>query len=147
MFPFVAAIFLIVPILEIYLLIQVGTVIGAGWTIALVVLTAVIGVQLLKMQGFSTLTRARQKMDSGELPAQEMLEGMALVVAGALLLTPGFFTDGVGFFLLFPPTRRWLMKELAGRIVLSSTVVHTQSTQHSKKSEDVIEDVNYHRED
>ncbi len=65
MFPFVAAIFLIVPILEIYLLIQVGTLIGAGWTIGLVVLTAMIGVQLLKVQGFSTLSRAKQKVDSG----------------------------------------------------------------------------------
>lgn len=147
MFPFIAAIFLIVPILEIYLLIQVGTVIGAGWTIGLVLLTAIIGVQLLKVQGFSTLTRARQKMDSGELPAQEMLEGMALVVAGALLLTPGFFTDGVGFFLLLPPTRRWLMKGLVTRMIMSSTVIHTQQSQHGKKSDDVIEGVNYHRED
>lgn len=147
MFPVVAAVFLIVPILEIYLLLQVGGVIGAGWTIALVVLTAVIGVQLLKMQGFSTLTRARQKMDAGELPAQEMLEGMALVVAGALLLTPGFFTDGVGFFLLFQPTRRWLMKGLAARMIVSSQVVHPQDPRHKRKSDDVIEGVNYHRED
>ena len=147
MFPFIAAIFLIVPILEIYLLIQVGTMIGAGWTIALVVLTAVIGVQLLKVQGFSTLSRAKRKLDSGEVPAQEMLEGMALVVAGALLLTPGFFTDGVGFFLLLPPTRRWLMKEVAARMVLSSTIIHTQGSQGPRKSDDVIDGVNYHRED
>ncbi len=147
MFPFVAAIFLIVPILEIYLLIQVGTLIGAGWTIGLVVLTAVIGVQLLKVQGFSTLSRAKQKVDSGEIPAQEMLEGMALVVAGALLLTPGFFTGAVGFFLLLPPTRRWLMKELAGRMVLSSTFIRSQGHQQSHKSDDVIDGVNYHRED
>lgn len=147
MFPFVAAIFLIVPVLEIYLLIQVGTIIGAGWTVALVVLTAVIGVQLLKVQGFSTLTRARQKMDSGELPAEEMLEGMALVVAGALLLTPGFFTDVVGFFLLLPPTRRWLMKELVGRMIVSSQVIRPQGPHQDKKSDDVIEGVNYHRED
>ena len=86
-------------------------------------------------------------MDSGELPAEEMLEGMALVVAGALLLTPGFFTDGVGFFLLFPPARRWLMKELASRMVMSSTVIRTQHTHQQKKSDDVIEGVNYHRDD
>ena len=68
--------------------------IGAGWTVLLVVLTAVIGVWLLKIQGLSMLTRAQQRLQENQLPAREILEGMALVVAGACLLTPGFFTDG-----------------------------------------------------
>ena len=70
MFPFIATLFLVVPIVEIYLLIQVGQVIGAGWTILLVVLTAVIGVALLKQQGLSTLRRAQQKLNHDELPAR-----------------------------------------------------------------------------
>ena len=96
MFPLLGVLFIAVPILEIYLLIQVGEAIGAGWTILLVVLTAVIGVWLLRIQGLSTLTRAQQRLQENQLPAREILEGMALVVAGALLLTPGFFTDTVG---------------------------------------------------
>jgi len=144
MFPLITVIFLVVPIIEIYLLIQVGQVIGAGWTIFLVVFTAVIGVWLLRIQGLSTLTRAQQKLQQNELPAQEMLEGMGLVVAGALLLTPGFFTDTVGFILLFPPTRVWLVSRIVSRMVVS-TSVHVDA--HQRHHGDVIDGVKYRRED
>ena len=144
MFPLIATIFLLVPIIEIYLLIQVGQVIGAGWTILLVVLTAVIGVWLLKLQGLSTLTRAQQKLQANELPAREILEGMGLVVAGALLLTPGFFTDAVGFFLLFPPARIWLVSGIASRMVVSASV---KMHEHKSRDGDVIEGVKYHRDE
>jgi UPF0716 protein FxsA len=144
MFPLITVIFLVVPIIEIYLLIQVGQVIGAGWTIFLVVLTAVIGVWLLRIQGLSTLLRAQQKMQQNELPAKEMLEGMGLVVAGALLLTPGFFTDTVGFFLLFPPTRIWLVSRIASRMVVSSAVTVDS---YQRQRDDVIDGVKYRRED
>jgi len=146
MFPFIAAIFLIVPIVEIYLLIQVGQVIGAGWTVLLVVLTAVIGVALLKRQGLSTLNRAQRKLEANELPAHELLEGMGLLVAGALLLTPGFFTDAVGFFLLFPPTRIWLVRAVAARVVMSASV-QVQRHHSEQRRDDVIDGVNYRRED
>jgi UPF0716 protein FxsA len=144
MFPLVATIFLVVPIVEIYLLIQVGQVIGAGWTVFLVVLTAVIGVGLLRIQGLSTLNRAQQKLQQNELPAREMLEGMGLVVAGALLLTPGFFTDTIGFLLLFPPTRLWLVKSIASRMVVTSSV---RTGPQRPGEQDVIDGVNYRRED
>jgi UPF0716 protein FxsA len=144
MFPLIATIFLVVPIIEIYLLIQVGQVIGAGWTIFFVVLTAVLGVWLLRIQGLSTLMRAQRKLQENELPAREILEGMGLVIAGALLLTPGFFTDAVGFFLLFPPTRIWLVRRIASRMVVSSTVnMHGYQT----SDDDVIDGVKFHRED
>lgn len=144
MFPLFAIIFLLVPIVEIYLLIQVGQVIGAGWTILLVVLTAVIGVWLLRIQGLSTLTRAQQKLQENELPAREILEGMGLLVAGALLLTPGFFTDAVGFLLLFPPTRIWLAGRIAERMIVTAA-----AGQHpgSARKQDVIEGVKYRRDD
>ncbi len=145
MFPFLALAFLAVPIVEIYLLIKVGQVIGAGWTVALVVLTAVIGVWLLRLQGLSTLLRARQKLEHDELPAQELLEGVCLVVAGALLLTPGFFTDTVGFLLLLPPTRRWLVRRVAERLVVSAGV-HVQGGDR-RGNRDVIEGVKYRRDD
>lgn len=144
MFPLITVIFLVVPIIEIYLLIQVGQVIGAGWTIFLVVFTAVIGVWLLRIQGLSTLTRAQHKLQQNELPAREILEGMGLVVAGALLLTPGFFTDTVGFFLLFPPTRIWLVSRIASRMVVSTSV---QANAHQRERGDVIDGVKYRRED
>ena len=144
MFPFVAALFLAIPIIEIYLLIQVGQVIGAGWTILAVVATAVIGVWLLRIQGLSTLMRAQQKMQTGELPAHEMLEGIGLIVAGALLLTPGFFTDAVGFLLLFPPTRIWLVTRVTSRMVVTSSMGPQPG---QSQSGNVLDGVKYHRED
>ena len=104
--------FLSIPIIEIYLLIQVGEVIGALPTIFIVVFTAVLGVALLRWQGLVTLTRVQAALARGELPAQELLEGALLLVAGALLLTPGFFTDTIGFFLLIPPLRQSLAQSL-----------------------------------
>lgn len=146
MFPILALAFLIVPIVEIYLLIKVGQVIGAGWTVALVVLTAVIGVWLLRLQGLSTLLRARQKLEHDELPAQELLEGVCLVVAGALLLTPGFFTDTIGFLLLLPPSRRWLVRRLAARLVAGAEV-QIRTGGGGRRDGDVIDGVKYRRED
>ena len=108
-FQLLFALFILVPVLEIYLLIKVGGVIGALPTALLVVMTAVIGAGLLRMQGFSTMLRAREAMARGELPAIEMLEGVAMLIGGALLLTPGFFTDALGFLCLIPPVRRWLI--------------------------------------
>ena len=154
MFPLIAIAFLLIPVVEIYLLIQVGQVIGAGWTVLMVVLTAVIGVWLLKIQGLSTLTRAQQRLQENQLPAREILEGMALVVAGAFLLTPGFFTDGIGFLLLFPPTRIWLASVAASRMVVSSSLhgqsLHGQPMHGQPRQRDngnVIDGVKYHRDE
>lgn len=108
-------IFIAVPVLEMWLLIRVGGVIGAWPTIGLVLLTAVVGLALLRQQGFATLVRGVGKLDQGELPAQEMFEGLILAVCGALLLTPGFFTDVVGFAGLLPAPRRWLVRRLLSR--------------------------------
>jgi len=146
---------LIVPVVEIYILIQVGQVIGALWTVFFVVLTAIIGVQLLKSQGLSTLSRAQQKMNSGEMPAKELLEGFALVIAGAFLLTPGFFTDAFGFLLLFPLTRSLIVSSLVAKLMASDRFAmhgvyqsHSSSQNQNKESSgDVIEGVKYHKED
>ena len=98
--------FVLVPLGEMLLLFEVSDRIGSLTTLGMVVATAVIGVQILKRQGFATLTRANQKLQSGQLPAQEIVEGMLLAAAGALLLTPGFITDTIGFILLTGPLRR-----------------------------------------
>ncbi|PCH58922.1 MAG: hypothetical protein COC19_08105 [SAR86 cluster bacterium] len=105
---FIMVFFIAVPLLEMMLLFRVSDEIGGLSTIMLVVLTAVIGVQVLKRQGLSTLIRANARLQSGQIPAQEIVEGMMLAGAGALLLTPGFITDFIGFALLTPPLRRVL---------------------------------------
>ena len=107
--------FIAVPIVEMWILIQVDGEIGALPTIGLVVLTATIGLSLLKRQGLSTLMSARAKMDQGRIPAGELVSGVMLAVGGALLLTPGFVTDVVGFLLLIPATRRWVLRQIIER--------------------------------
>ena len=106
-----------VPLVEIYVLIQVGRVIGAGTTVGLVVFTAVLGAWLLRGQGLATVARARATLDQGQLPALELVEGLILLLAGVLLLTPGFVTDALGFAALLPPVRRSLAGALAARLV------------------------------
>ncbi len=98
-------IFIIVPLAELAVLIKVGSYIGILWTFALILLTATIGVSILRVQGLSTLMRASQKMQEGRLPAKELAEGFLLALAGALLLTPGLITDACGFMLLVPSIR------------------------------------------
>ncbi len=134
--------FIIVPVLEMWLLITIGQVIGALPTIALVLLTAVIGVNLLRAQGLSTLTRAQERMASGAIPAQEMAEGMALAVGGALLLTPGFATDAFGFACLIPFTRKWLASKALSGLLANGHVVGGAQPQgtdkHNKNSGPMI---------
>lgn len=121
MFPFLLLLFFLIPLIEIYLLIEIGGVIGVGWTIFCVVFTAVLGAFLVRAQGFSTLNRIRAQMDQGQLPAVEMFEGLFLLIAGALLLTPGFFTDAIGFICLTPPLRRAIIKYVLSRGIVRGT--------------------------
>lgn len=102
-------IFVAAPLVELYLLIEVGSVIGAIPTIALSVFTAVLGGFLVRMQGFAVLFRARSQVAGREVPALELLEGAVLLLVGLALLLPGFITDAVGFVLLIPPLRRSLI--------------------------------------
>lgn len=104
--------FIVVPFVEIMLLLKVSEHIGALPTIALVLLTAFIGVNLLKRQGLSTLLRFQERVQSGEIPAQEIVEGMLIAFSGALLLTPGFVTDTIGFSCLLPPVRRRIAQRI-----------------------------------
>jgi len=101
--------FLILPILEMYVLIKVGANIGAFNTVLLVLLTAMIGLSLLRYQGFKTLVNARNKLEKAQLPTDEILTGIFLAVGGALLLTPGFVTDTLGLFCLIPVTRAFII--------------------------------------
>ena len=122
--------FIVIPLVELYLIIEVGSVIGALWTVLLVLLTAVIGISLLRIQGFNTLNRARQNMEAGTLPAMEMMEGMVLAVGGALLITPGFLTDTLGFLCLIPVTRRAMIRYLMQRSSIHGQGFYSQGSMH-----------------
>ena len=106
------------PILEISAFILIGGQIGVLPTLLMIFVTAVIGTFLLRSQGFHLLGRIQQKMSEGEMPGKDLVHGIMILVAGILLLTPGFVTDGIGFLLFFPPFRELLWKIGASRLVI-----------------------------
>lgn len=101
-------VFLLVPILELWLVIRVGGLIGAWPTVALVIAAAVAGAILVRIQGFAVLQRARVALAAGEFPTASLFDGLFVLFAGLLLITPGFLTDIIGILLFIPPLRRWL---------------------------------------
>ena len=106
----------VIPLAETWLLIKVGGVIGAVPTIALVVLTAIVGTAVARRQGLSTIRRIQLAQAEGRLPAAEMVEGVLLLLAGVLLMTPGFFTDAIGFSMLCPKLRGRLAERTVGSL-------------------------------
>ncbi|HYN76189.1 MAG TPA: FxsA family protein [Lamprocystis sp. (in: g-proteobacteria)] len=114
--------FIGLPLIEIYFLIKVGSVIGALPTIAIAILTAILGTWLVRRQGFGVLMRVRDGMARDQVPALDLVDGALILVAGLFLLLPGFLTDIVGFLLLIPPLRRLLIHRTV-RIV----PVHSQT--------------------
>ena len=128
--------FIVVPLVELYLIIEVGSRIGALWTVLLVIGTAVIGVQLLRFQGFNTLKRAQENMARGSMPAMEMMEGIVLAVGGALLITPGFVTDALGFLCLIPVSRRAMIKAFIARTGVLTGSFHGGPQTRREPSED-----------
>lgn len=129
-------IFIIIPIIEIGLFIQVGGWLGLWPTLGIVILTAFIGTYLLRMQGMAELAKLQGSMQTGQNPVEPIANGALILVAGILLLTPGFFTDGVGFALLTPPIRAMVIKWGAARFKNSQNIVftqtgHPQQAQHS----------------
>ncbi|TQP74848.1 FxsA family protein [Vibrio cholerae] len=120
MFLILLFLFIAVPVIEIALFIQVGGVLGVWPTIALVLLTAIVGASLVRSQGLQTLLTVQQRLAQGQLPAQQILEGVMLAVAGVLLLTPGFFTDILGMLVLLPAPRAYFAKQLMSRVVVGN---------------------------
>jgi UPF0716 protein FxsA len=109
-------IFVLVPVIELTLLIKVGSIIGILNTITIILLTAMIGAYMVKLEGLGVLSRIQQNMQEGVFPAEELIDGAMILVAGALLLTPGFFTDVIGFLMVFPVSRNFI-KRLARRYI------------------------------
>jgi UPF0716 protein FxsA len=116
-------VFIVVPIVEIYVIIQVGQTIGALWTIALLVADSILGSVLMRSQGRAAWRRFNEAVAVGRVPAREVLDGVLVIFGGALLLTPGFVTDVFGLSFLLPPSRavirRLLVRRFAGRFTVS----------------------------
>lgn len=134
-----ALLFIVVPLVELAFLIQVGRWVGIWPTVGLVFLTGVVGAGLARAEGLRTLWAFRRDLGQGQLPGQALLDGLSILVGGALLLTPGFVTDIAGFALLLPPSRRlvqrWMRRKLRAMIdegtvqVVSSSSVFGQEWQ------------------
>lgn len=109
--------FIVVPLIELVLLLRVGSNIGWVPTIAVIVVTGVIGAALTRRQGMQTLSKYQEALGQGRIPHQELLDGLLILIAGAVLLTPGFLTDATGFLLLIPSVREAIRNRLSRRIM------------------------------
>ena len=105
MFPLILVLFLVVPIVELYVIVQVAGGIGVLETLGLLIVVSIVGAWLVKAQGIGLIRRVQAKLAAGEMPGKELVDGALILFAGALMLTPGFVTDTVGLLLLLPPTR------------------------------------------
>jgi UPF0716 protein FxsA len=112
--------FLIVPVIEIYLLIKVGSLIGGLATVMILLSISLLGAYLVRSQGFRIIAKIQEELSQGRLPAAQMMDGALVLVGGVLLMTPGFFTDFLGIFFLVPSTRKlikmWLGLWLQARL-------------------------------
>lgn len=111
-----AALFVLVPLVEIYLVIQAGQAIGVGWTVLILVADSLLGAVLLKREGAAAWRALREALASYRMPARELADGALVLVGGTLLLTPGFVTDALGFFFILPFTRPLARRALTGVI-------------------------------
>jgi UPF0716 protein FxsA len=114
MFGYLVVLFTLVPALELYLLIHVGSSIGAGNTILIIIMTGIWGAYLARLQGFLVIQKIQTNLNKGAMPSSELIDGVMILVGGILLLTPGFMTDAFGFLLLVPFTRALIKLMLKG---------------------------------
>lgn len=132
--------FVVIPALELWLLIKIGSDIGAWYTIGLLILSALVGIQLIKQQGFSTLMKMNQKLAGGEDPSIEAFSGLILAVGGLLFFLPGFISDALGLLCLFPLTRHLLARYWLRRMGGKGNFIHSpMNHQATPNSEDIIE--------
>jgi len=129
-FKYILLLFVTVPLLELYVLIEVGRGIGGIWTILLCLFTAALGGLLIRIQGLLTLLDAQKHLAQGEVPTAHVLYGLMLAVAGLLLFTPGLVTDTLGFVLLVPPVRK---------IIANRIMQRANNRQRSHRDGDIID--------
>jgi UPF0716 protein FxsA len=115
MFLRLLLLFTIVPLVELFLLVKLGTVIGIGATVLIVICTGILGAWLARWQGLGVLRRLTEDMNQGRLPADALIDGLLILIAGAVLLTPGLITDGLGFLLLVPQGRAVVRRLITAR--------------------------------
>lgn len=111
-----ALLFIVVPLIELMLLIQMGRWVGLVPTLSVVVLTGLVGAWLARLEGTRTLQSYRAQLAHGSMPGQAVMDGLCILIGGAFLLTPGLLTDVVGFSLLLPPSRRWMQARIRRRL-------------------------------
>lgn len=138
-----ALLLLVFPLAELAVMIKVGSAVGVLATIMLLLLSAVIGVWIIRIGGITTALRARVRMSQGQLPDQEMISGLFLAIAGGLLLLPGFISDVLAVLLLLPPLQRFLLLRLKLKVAASGpqTFEHEPFTQRPERSEPMIRNV------
>ena len=127
--------FLLVPLIEIALFIQIGGAIGLGWTLLIVVATAVLGTMLVRAQGMQALGQVKSSFSQMRDPSEALAHGAMILFSGALLLTPGFFTDAVGFALLVPAVRLVVFKWARNRIHVTTFSTHG----HPRHQSDIVD--------
>ncbi len=139
---------IVVPILEIFLFMIMGEAIGIWLTLLLIIVTAVVGSYLLRTQGTSIIYNLQTSIEQGIPPTVSLLEGVLLIFGGALLLTPGFFTDVVGFLCALPHSRPYLAHLLAHYVFTGqNTAFKTSQSKHANKQHSTTIEGNYRRED
>ena len=136
MFGKLLLLFILVPIAELYLFITIGSQLGLGPTLAIIIATAVLGASLTKSQGRRAMEKFQAATAAGRMPAKEAIDGLMILLAGAVLITPGFLTDAVGFLLLVPPFRAivagYAGKRLKGKIQVVTPGMPTHSAQEQR---------------
>ncbi|MEW6981099.1 FxsA family protein [Colwelliaceae bacterium 6471] len=142
MFRLLFLLFVIVPIIEISVLMQVGEWLGAWPTVFIVIITAWLGAKNVQRQGVATLNSVQNKMAQGQMPSDEIVAGLLLLVAGVTLITPGFVTDAFGLLLLVPQLRAALVKAIQKRLVVSQMGAASFTHQHFEQSP--INDNDFH---
>lgn len=132
--PFILLAFILIPVIEIYILIKIGTVIGALNTVILIVLTAIVGTALLRNQGLATINEIQQTLNSGGVPAIPIISGAILLIGGTLLLTPGIVTDLIGLACLIPACRHYLARQVIKRMKFSIMARQHSTSHHPSQS-------------
>jgi UPF0716 protein FxsA len=138
---FLILLFIVVPIAEIYVIVQVGQALGAGWTIALLIADSILGWRLMRSQGRLAWRRFNDAIAAGRPPAREVFDGALIIFGGAFLLTPGFLTDILGIVLLLPPTRavirRFIVRAVLGRTAAGRAAIFATQRVRDRPPADV----------
>jgi UPF0716 protein FxsA len=137
--------FVVVPIVEIGLFLQIGSYIGVPATLGLIILTAIAGTMLVRSQGIDVIRKVQNSANRGEMPVAALAQGLFVLIAGVLLLTPGFATDTLGFALLIPPIRELIAtkiwKIIEPNVVTSTQWSSTQTTSNANRSGGTVIDI------